>query len=528
MVKAWDYVIVGSGSAGSTLAGRLSENPERSVMLVEAGGWDRSPLIRIPGLIERAITSRKLNWNYVGEADASIDGRKLTWAAGRTLGGSSSINGMVYGRGLPIDFDRWVEAGNPGWGWNDMLPYFKRLEHWTGAPSMSRGMDGPLWVRRFAETDAACAATMDALVGLGVPAVTDYCSGIVEGVDFTQATQKRGWRHSAASAYLHPALSRPNLAVLTDTTALTLLFEGRRCIGVKVARRGKLLNLYAERETIVSAGAIGTPKLLMLSGVGPADGLNSHGIEVKIDLPGVGKNLNDHVNIKLSAFVDQQTYNTRRFGLSALYQGVRLLAFGSGPASSPANHGQAFVRTDLQTPYADVQLQVMPFGFGTPEEMAKDGITVVVSPCHPDARGEVSLRNSDPAAPPRIDMALLDSASDRAKLLRGCKLAALALQEGPGRSMGGRIYAPTEAQPTDQQWLAFFRRTAALNWHPTSTCRMGSKPDDVVDTTLRVHEISGVSIVDASVMPMVTSANTNAPVIAIAERAAEMITARTT
>jgi len=528
MVGAWDYVIAGGGSAGSTLAGRLSENPERSVLLVEAGSWDRSPLIRIPGLIERALTSRKLNWSYVGEADASIDGRQLTWAAGRAVGGSSSINGMVYGRGLPIDYDRWVEAGNDGWGWNDMLPYFKRLEHWTGRPSVYRGVDGPLWVRRFEDTDAACAATMQALIRLGVPAVDDYCSGIVEGVDFTQATQKRGWRHSAASAYLHPALSRPNLTVLTDTTALTLLFEGRRCIGVKAARRGNILNLYAERETIVSAGAIGTPKLLLLSGVGPADSLRSHGIEVTLDLPGVGENLNDHVNIKLCAFVDRKTYNTRRSGLSALCAGVRLLALGSGPASSPANHGQAFVRTDAQSPHADVQLQVMPFGFGSPAEMARDGITVVVSPCHPDARGKVSLRSSDPAAPPRIDMALLDSARDREKLLRGCKLAALALQDGPGRSMSGRIYAPTESQPTDPEWLAFFRRTAALNWHPTSTCRMGTSAQDVVDTALSVHGLEGVSIVDASVMPMVTSANTNAPVIAIAERAADMIAARTT
>jgi choline dehydrogenase len=528
MVKAWDYVIVGGGSAGSTLAGRLSENPERRVLLVEAGGWDRSPLIRIPGFIERAITSRKLNWMYAGEADDSIGGRQLTWAAGRAVGGSSSINGMVYGRGLPIDYDRWAEAGNPGWGWHDMLPYFRRLERWTGAPSASRGADGPLWVRRFEDTDAACAATMEALVRLGVPAVDDYCAGIVEGVDVTQATQKHGWRHSAASAYLHPALSRPNLTVLTEATALNLLFEGDRCTGVRVARRGKLFDLRAERETIVCAGAFGTPKLLLLSGVGPADSLKSHAITVNLDLPGVGANLNDHVNIKLSAFVDRKTYNTRRSGLSALNAGMRLLAFGSGPASSPANHGQAFVRTDPQSPYADVQLQVMPFGFGTPAEMARDGITVVVSPCHPDARGAVSLRSADPALPPRIEIALLKSAGDRAKLLRGCKLAALALQNGPGRSMGGRIYAPTEAQPTDQEWLAFFRRTAALNWHPTSTCRMGSSPEDVVDTALRVRGLHGLSIADASVMPTVTSANTNAPVIAIAERAAEMIAARTT
>jgi len=527
MAKAWDYVIVGGGSAGSTLAGRLSENPSLSVLLVEAGGWDRSLQIRIPGLLESTITSRKLNWSYVGEPDPSLGGRRLTWAAGRVIGGSSSINGMVYGRGLPVDYDRWVQAGNPGWGWNDMLPYFKRLESWTGPPSETRGLDGPIRVRPFEETDAACSSAIDALVKLGVPAVDDYCAGIAQGVGFTQATQKGGWRHSAAAAYLHPALQRPNLTVLTCARATNLLFDGQRCIGVRVMHRGAASNLYADREMIVASGAIGSPKLLMLSGVGPAESLRSHGIAPTIDLPGVGANLNDHVNVLISAFVDQKTYNTRRKGFSALYEGVRLLAFGSGAASSPANHGQAFVRTNDRSPHADVQLQVMPIGFGSPADMAHNGITVVVSPCHPDARGRVTLRSADPADPPRIEMAMLADTRDREKLLRGCKLAALALQDGPLRKMGGRIYAPREYQPANYDWMEFFRRTAALNWHPTSTCRMGSGPQDVVDGGLSIHGLTGVSVVDASVMPTVTSGNTNAPVIAIAERAADIIKART-
>jgi choline dehydrogenase len=277
----------------------------------------------------------------------------------------------------------------------------------------------------------------------------------------------------------------------------------------------------------VSAGAIGSPKVLMLSGVGPADALASHGVETVHDLPGVGANLNDHVNIKLSAFVNRPTYNTRRKGLSALREGLKLLANGSGAASSPANHAQAFVRTDPANPLADVQLQVMPFGFGSEAEMAKDGLTVVVSPCHPKARGRVALRSADPAVPPRIEIAMLEHQEDRAALLRGCKLAFAALQAGPGRTMGGTIYAPAQTAPTDEDWLAFFRQTAALNWHPTSTCRMGSGAQDVVDHGLRVHGLTGVSVVDASIMPSVTSGNTNIPVIAIAERAAEIIAART-
>jgi len=527
MVKAWDYLIVGSGSAGATLAARLSENADRRVLLIEAGEWDRSPRILIPGLIETLLSSPTLNWGYVGEADESLDGRRLTWAAGRVVGGSSSINGMVYGRGLPGDYDRWVAAGNPGWGWSEMLPYFKRLEHWTGPPSAARGTDGPMWVRRFEETDPACAATVSALIALGVPAVEDYSIGVVEGVALTQATQKRGLRHSAATAFLRPALRRPNLTVLTGALALNLIVSGTQVAGVRVLRHGKVIDLYAERETIVSAGAIGSPKLLMLSGIGPADALKGHGVKAVHDLPGVGAHLNDHVNIKLSAFVNRPTYNTQRSGLSAIRKGAKLLANGSGAASSPANHAQAFVRTDPANPLADIQLQVMPFGFGSAAEMAKDGLTVVVSPCHPKARGRVSLSSADPAAPPHIAIAMLEHEADRAALLRGCKLAFTALLTGPGRTLGGEIYAPSQAAPTDEDWLAFFRQTAALNWHPTSTCRMGPGPQDVVDHGLNIHGLTGVSVVDASIMPSVTSGNTNIPVIAIAERAAEIIAART-
>ncbi len=527
MRKAWDYVIVGAGSAGAVLAGRLSQNRERSVLLLEAGGDDLSPLIRIPGLVETLIGSRALNWAYKGEPDQTLGGRSLNWAAGRALGGSSSINGMVHGRGLPNDYARWVAAGNPGWGWDDMLPYFRRMEHWTGPPHPRRGRDGPLWVRRFEETDAACADVMAALVRQGVPPLEDYAVGINDGVGLTQATQRNGLRHSAANAYLAPARARPNLTILTDATALNLIIEGGRCVGVDATRHGQVAAFRADRETILCAGAIASPKLLWLSGVGPAEDLRRLGIPVKHALDGVGRNLNDHVNIKLSAFVNHRTYNTRRAGLSALAEGLRFVATRSGPASSPANHIQAFVRTDPESPVADVQLQVMPLGFGTPNEMARDGLTVVVSPCHPEARGRVTLRSADPRATPRISMAMLESPRDRERLLRGCKLALRALRDGPGRTMGGQVYAPAEEPRDDETWLAFFRATAALNWHPTSTCRMGPSAGDVVDGQLRIRGLEGISIADASVMPCVTSGNTNAPVIAIAERAADMIAART-
>jgi len=515
---AWDMIVVGAGSGGAVVAARLSENPERRVLLLEAGGTDWSPAIHIPGMVEQLITSRRLNWQFAGEPDATLGGRSLTWAAGRVLGGSSSINGMVYGRGLPADYAAWVDAGNPGWGWEDMLPAFRRMEDWRGTPHEARGTGGPLAVRKFTETNEACRAAMDQLIAAGVPFVEDYSVGISEGIGFTQATQTGRWRHSVARAYLRPARRRANLRVLTRARADRLLIERGRCIGVSYTHRGAQQKARAEREVIVCAGTFGSPKLLMLSGIGAPDALAAHDIAVTHALPGVGQNLNDHVNIKLSAFVDTPTYNTQRRGLAALRHGAALLARGRGPATSPANHCQAFVKTDASLPVADVQIQLMALGFGTEAEMQRDGITAVVSPCRPEARGEVSLRSADPAAPPRIAMPMLASAADTAKLLRGCRIARAALE-----ASGARLYAPHASVVSDENWLGFFRETAALNWHPTSTCRMG----DVVDSELRVLGLSGLSIADASVMPFVVSGNTNAPVIAIAERAAAFIGGRT-
>jgi choline dehydrogenase len=523
----WDHIVIGGGSAGAVLAARLSERPDRQVLLIEAGGGDGSPRIRVPGLVESAIDSPTLNWHYRGEPDASLDGRRLEWAGGRVLGGSSSINGMVCGRGLPADYARWVAAGNPGWGWNDLLPWFRHLEHWTGAPHAARGQGGPIHVRRFEDTDPACRAAMSALIGQGVPEVPDYCVGICEGVGLTQATQKDGWRHSTAAAYLRPARRRANLQVMTQTRALRLRLHAARCTGVQVLQRGRLLELTAAREVSVAAGAIASPKLLLLSGIGGADALEPLGLPVIHPLAGVGRHLNEHVNVLLSAHVNRPTYNSQRRGLDALRSGLRFIARGDGPASSPANHVQAFIRSEPGDASADLQIQLMAFGFGTPAQMRRDGITAVVSLCRPEARGRITLRSADPLAAPCIAIELLAHEADRRRLLLGCRIAEAALHDGPGRTLGATVYAPERGTVSDADWLAFMRARAGLNWHPTSSCRMGPGPDDVVDTALRVHGLSGLSIVDASVMPSVTSANTHVPVVAIAERAAELIALRT-
>jgi choline dehydrogenase len=529
--RTWDYIVVGAGSAGVVVAARLAAQGDRTVLLLEAGGSDRSANIAIPGRVEQLITSRKFNWQFQGEPDPTLNGRSLTWAAGRVIGGSSSINGMVYGRGLPADYDGWVADGHAGWGWADMLPFFRKLETWEGAPDPARGTDGPVHVRRFDETEAACESAMDALVSAGTPYVEDYAVGITHGVGRTQATQKRGFRHSVARAYLAPRERRRlrNLQIATGFPVDRLIVVRGRCTGVQV-RRGNGTNvlLCAEREVIVACGAIGTPKLLMLSGIGAPEELAAHGIAAVHPLSGVGRGLNDHVNVRISAFVDTPTYNTARRGTGLLRHGLDLLARGHGPASSPANHAQAFVKTDPAQASADAQIQLMAFGFGTESEMRDNGITAVISPCRPAVRGAITLRSGNPADPPRIAMAMLEAQADVAILLRASRMAVDALRAGPGqKKYRARIYIPARLPANDADWLSFFRDNAALNWHPTSTCRMGADAGAVVDAQLAVRGLTGLSIADASVMPSVTSANTNVPVIAIAERAAGFILART-
>jgi choline dehydrogenase len=523
----WDYIVVGAGSAGCVIAARLSENPDRKVLLIEAGGGDLKPSIQIPGLLFKAIASPKTNWRFQGEPDPTLGGRSLNWAAGKVLGGGSSINGMVFSRGIPANYDDWAAEGNPGWDWAGLLPYFKRSESWQGPPNQARGAMGPLQVRPLPEIVPACAAWLDAAEACGIPRVEDYNAGIAEGLGFTQASQRGGWRHSTARAYLRPVRGRRNLQIMTRSVVDRLVIENGRCVGVAIRDGNTTRTLRAARETVVSTGAIATPKLLMLSGIGPADHLRGHGIAVVHALEGVGDHLNEHVNVKISVRSKTPTYTSEKRGFGTFKNGLRWLINRTGPAASVVGQVHGFIKSDSALPHADLQIQVMPFGFDEAFSDPGDAIGIVISLAAPKVRGKVTLRSADRDAPPEIHIPLLSVEDDVERLLRGCEIVR-EINRNPAASahLGDEI-VPGPAVRSKAEWLAFFRSHAALNWHPTSTCRMGNGETDVVDSSLRVHGLAGLSIADCSVMPSVPAGNTNAPVIALGEKAAELIAGRT-
>jgi choline dehydrogenase-like flavoprotein len=527
-MDAADYVIVGAGSAGCALAARLSEDPSVRVLLVEAGGADRSPNIRIPAAFANQFHTR-LDWDYATEPEPGVDGRSLYIPRGKVLGGSSSMNAMLYMRGRPLDYELWERQGAPGWGWEGVLPYFKRAEDNVRGASDLHGAGGPLRVEEQRSPRASVSRRLIAACeAAGIPFNPDLNGPSQDGVSMFQVTQRRGRRWSAADAYLRPALGRENLEVLTRAQAVGVELEGDRAVGVRVRRRlGRESVVRAAREVILCAGAIGSPQLLLLSGVGPADELRRAGVAVRHDLPGVGRNLQDHPFVSVIWEISDTATLLHADSPRGL---AEWLVRRSGPLTSPVAEVCAFVRTREGLPAADVQFHMGAAYYEDHGAEEYDGHCAVIAPVlvSPQARGRVWLRSSDPADKPCVLTNALSEPDDVRSLVAGVELAREIAAQGPFREAVVRELKPGPAVRDRAAIEADVRRRLMLIYHPVGTCRMSDGGEDaVVDGALRVHGLDGLRVVDASVMPVITGGNTNAPTIMIAERAADLIRGRT-
>ncbi|MCZ8393564.1 GMC family oxidoreductase [Achromobacter xylosoxidans] len=529
MSEAVDYIVVGAGSAGCVLANRLSANGQHTVCLLEAGPPDRSPWIHIPIGYGKTMFHKVLNWGYYTEPDPNMLDRRIYWPRGRTLGGSSAINGLIYIRGQRQDYDAWAAAGNPGWSWEECLPYFRKLENNDLGPGATRGTEGPLNATSIKTPHPLVEGLIGAARALGLPHVTDFNSGDQEGVGYYQLTTRNGRRCSTAVAYLRPARGRANLRVETGAHAMAVLFDGSRACGVRYRQDGQVRTLRARREVILCAGALQSPQLLQLSGIGPAGLLRRFGIGVVRDLPGVGENLQDHLQIRL-IYETRQPITTNDqlrtlHGRAAM--GLQWLLFRGGPLAVGINQGGLFCRVDPASATPDTQ-----FHFATlSADMAGgkvhpfSGCTYSVCQLRPSSRGTVRLRSADPFEAPAMQPNYLSTELDRRMTVAAVKYARRLAATEPLAGLMKREFRPGPDVQSDDEILHFCREYGATIFHPSGTARMGPREDPmaVVDERLRVHGVSGLRVVDCSIMPTLVSGNTNVPVVMLAERAADFI-----
>jgi len=524
-----DYVIVGGGSAGCVLAHRLSEDPARSVVLIEAGGEATALIVQIPVGFARLLSDDRYDWKYAQNPDPTIHGRHFLWSAGKLLGGSSSINGQVYIRGTCRDFDRWADAGATGWRFDDVMPYFLKSESWAGPLAPAHGMEGPLSVAPIRDAHPLCATFLAACREKGVKTLEEHNGGDMEGAFLAAVTQRGGWRCSTEKAFLRPARKRPNCHVITHAAAERILFEEGRAVGVEYRQGGELRRVRADAEVIVSAGAIGSPALLMRAGVGPASALRDAGRPVVVDAPGVGRNLQEHSGATQHKFVNVPTLNSEVGPLHMARHALRFALRRKGPLGAPAVQAMALVRTrpDLDEP--DIQLHFLPLSYDIDEAssgpagvaMAREpAISINASLCRPGSRGQVDI---DAAGQPRIVHAMFSDAEDLAKLVEAMKFVESLYRTRALSALVIGDRSPRTRPANDAEWAAHIRAKATYSYHPGGTCRMGSDAKAVVDPALRVKGVSGLRVADASIMPTLTSANTNAATIMIAERAADFV-----
>jgi choline dehydrogenase len=528
LALGYDYIIVGAGSAGCVLANRLSADPACRVLLLEAGGHDRNFWLKLPVGYFRTIYDERFSRLFPTEPSEGSAGRAIVWPRGRVLGGSSSINGLIFIRGQHEDFDDWERAGASGWSFRDVLPHFRKIESFDGPPSQYRGAHGPLRVSELRNDHPACRAWVDAAREVGLPANADFNAETTYGVGSYQLSIGSRWRESAAVAFLRPALARPNLTVITGAHVTRITLAGERTTGIEWVRDGKVDTARAEREVILSAGAVQSPQLLQLSGIGPADLLRKNGVAVAMDLPGVGENLQDHyqartiVRLRMRNSLNDDVRNPLRLA----QMGWDWLVHARGPLTIGAGQvGGAACTHYAKGGRPDIQFNVMPLSVDKPGDPLHrySGFTASLWQCHPASRGRISIRSSDPLEAPWIEPRYLSENIDAKTIVAGIKMLRDIYQQPAFRGLWDEEVLPGPGAKTDEDLLDFARNHGGTVFHPTGTCRMGIDEMAVVDPELRVRGVQGLRVIDASVMPTITSANTNAASLMIGEKGAALV-----
>jgi choline dehydrogenase len=524
-----DFVVVGAGSAGCAVAARLSEDPAIRVLLLEAGGEDKNRWIHIPLGFGKTFADPSVNWCYETEPDPGAADRRVFWPRGKVLGGSSSINGMVYIRGQAEDFDHWRQLGNTGWSFEDVLPYFKSSENQVRGADGFHGIGGPLCVSDV-EQHPICEAFIAAATELGFPRNDDFNGASQDGVGYHQTTTRNGRRCSTAVGYLRPAMRRPNLRVITEALTEKIRFEGRRATGVTFRRDGRICTASAAREVILCGGAVNSPQLLLLSGIGPQEHLAGFAIPVVQHLPGVGQSLQDHYSaaIKLKCRLPVTVNDVMLSNARKLKAGLQYYMFHRGPLSMISSPGALFARTRPELASPDIKISISPFSAERPQDGLHrfSGFTSIAYQLRPESRGEIKLKSPDPFDAPAVHANYLSAETDQRTIVAGLKLIRRILANPHMQPFVEAEFQPGPEVESDEQLLDYARRRGGTVYHPTSTCKMGGDPMAVVDPELRVHGIDGLRVADASIMPTVVSGNTNAATIMIGEKLADIVRQR--